>query len=100
MSDNPKPVDPVETFDDLPEVMICPKCDGWRHWQSMEGNWHCAKCNPPTKGLFWMKQVERARRRHHKPIRPETKQLIADIQELVQQPNGGGRKPASPSQGP
>jgi ribosomal protein L37AE/L43A len=81
MSDPPKP---VETFDDLPEVMICPECGGWRHWQSMEGNWHCAKCNPPTKGLFWMKRVERARRRHHKPIRPEAKQLIADIQELVQ----------------
>ena len=65
-------------------IMICPKCDGWRHWQSMEGTWHCAKCNPPTNGLFWMKRVERARRRHHKPIRPGAKQFIADIQRLVQ----------------
>jgi ribosomal protein L37AE/L43A len=67
---------------DTVEVMICPKCDGWRHWQSLEGTWHCAKCNPPTKGLTWLKRVERARKRHGQPIRPETQTLIADLANL------------------
>jgi ribosomal protein L37AE/L43A len=80
MSDDPKP---VETFDDLPEVMICPDCGEWRHWQSLEGNWHCVRCDPPTLGLAWLKRVERARRRHGQPIRPETRELIADLEDLL-----------------
>jgi TubC N-terminal docking domain len=68
---------------DTVEVMICAKCDGWRHWQSLEGNWHCVRCKPPTKGLAWLKRVERARRRHGQPIRPETKGLIVDLEDLL-----------------
>ena len=64
-------------------VMICPKCDGWQHWQSLEGTWHCARCDPPTVGLAWMKRVERARKRHGQPIRPETMELIADLEALL-----------------
>jgi rubredoxin len=86
-SDEPEPepddIRPVEPFDDLPEVMICPKCDGWRHWQSLEGTWHCVRCDPPTLGLAWLKRVERARRRHGQPIRPETRELIADLEDLL-----------------
>ena len=61
-------------------IMICPKCDGW---QSLEGTWHCVRCDPPTVGLAWMKRVERARRRHGQPIRAETKKFMADIELLV-----------------
>jgi TubC N-terminal docking domain len=68
---------------DTVPVMICPDCGGCRHWQSMEGTWHCARCDPPTVGLAWMKRVERARKRHGQPIRPETRELIADLEDLL-----------------
>jgi ribosomal protein L37AE/L43A len=68
---------------DTEEVMICPECGGWRHWQSLEGNWHCVRCDPPTVGLSWMKRIERIRKRHGQPIRSETMELIADLEALL-----------------
>ena len=64
-------------------IMICPKCDGWRHWQSMAGTWHCVRCDPPTVGLAWLKRVKRTRKRHNQPILDETRGLIAELVGLV-----------------
>jgi ribosomal protein L37AE/L43A len=68
---------------DTVEVIICPKCDGRRHWQDVSSGWHCVRCDPPTIGLTWMKRVERVRRRHGQPVRSETRELIAELARLV-----------------
>lgn len=62
MSNNPSD---GESFDDLPEVMLCPTCGGWQHWQSVSGVWKCYQCDPPKPKAVQFARVAAAIRAKH-----------------------------------
>lgn len=52
--------DPVE-FIDLSELTPCRACGTLELWQSITGVWRCERCDPPTRGIEFLKHAVRIR---------------------------------------
>ena len=49
---------------DLSQLWPCPLCGTLELWQSMTGDWHCERCDPPTPhAIAFMERAERIRKR-------------------------------------
>ncbi len=62
----------------------CPACGSYHAWWDALDGKHCAQCDPPTKGLHWLKQAERIRKKHKKASLSGSKGLTADLINLVE----------------
>ena len=47
-----------------PEPKPCGQCGSLELWQTMTGRWRCMKCDPPTRALEALEQVQRIRQRY------------------------------------